>query len=174
MPFILVAPANYPYILAGLAANFFACQLHAPLVGLSARRAAMTQEHLAQFDAEHKAAFGESSKVDMLGQPDQGTGWYSKKLGYKEWVQFNSAQRIIMNYVESFPYLIVSSLVAGFYFCEVAIACVFLTLLGRIAYAVGYKKSPQYRTAGGIIIQLSALLLMALAFASSFFFLMSN
>ena len=47
-----------------------------------------------------------------------------------------------MNYIESFPYLIIFSLVSGFYFADYAIAAVFGTLVARIAYAIGYKKSP--------------------------------
>ena len=46
---------------------------------------------MGQFDKEHKDVFGEESKPDNLGLPDQGTGWYSQKLGYKESIVIQSA-----------------------------------------------------------------------------------
>ena len=72
MVLVIVAPAIYPYALMGLAANFFLCQILAPIVGLPARKGAFTADHLKQFDELHKQTFGENAKVDGLGQPDQG------------------------------------------------------------------------------------------------------
>ena len=78
MVLLFVAPGIYPYALMGLAANFFFCQILGPIVGLPARRGAFTSEFLKSFNEVHKATYGENRSVDGLGQPDQGSGWYSK------------------------------------------------------------------------------------------------
>ena len=41
------------------------------------------------------------AKIDPLGNPDQGYGWYSKTIPYKDWHKINTAQRILANYLES-------------------------------------------------------------------------
>jgi hypothetical protein len=38
-----------------------------------------------------------------MGFPDCGSGRYSEKLDYKDWYDFNNAQRVHMNYVEQLP-----------------------------------------------------------------------
>ena len=56
-----------------------------------------------------------------------------------------------MNYVESFPSLILFSVVSGIYFPKVTYIAVFIYLFARIAYSVGYVKGANYRMLGGII-----------------------
>ncbi len=52
------------------------------------------------FKKDHEIAFGSDAKLDMLGFPDTGSGWYSNKLSYKQWYEFNCAQRAHLNQVE--------------------------------------------------------------------------
>ena len=89
MPLQLVLPKDLPFAWCGVVANFLLCQLLAPTMVLPLKKKFMTPEFLGQFDAEHKEAFGENAKVDFLGLPDQGSGWYAKQFALKEWVEFN-------------------------------------------------------------------------------------
>ena len=50
-------------------------------------------ETMYNFSEEHKKAFGKDTEPDKNGYPDNGSGRYSKKLGYKEWYEFNANQR---------------------------------------------------------------------------------
>ena len=77
-----------------------------------------------------------------MGNPDQGNGWYSKTLNLKDYVKINSAQRIIWNYLEAMPYLIIETYLAGLCYTNITIVCVWAFLVGRIAYAFGFAKAP--------------------------------
>jgi hypothetical protein len=65
----IIAPQLYPYVLAGLAANFFFQMVLNPIIGLKARKMTMTKDFLGQFEEEHAKAFP-GGNVDGLGQPD--------------------------------------------------------------------------------------------------------
>ena len=64
------------------------------------------------FVEQHKTAF-KGENPGNLGYPDTGNGRYSMKLQYKEWYQFNCAQRCHMNYIEGLPLIVVGTLVGG-------------------------------------------------------------
>ena len=174
MVLVLVLPPTYPYIAMGLAANFLFCMALAPTVGLPARKAAFKGDHLSTFEGLHITTFGENAKIDGMGQPDQGQGWYSKTLSLGDWVRFNSAQRIMLNYIESFPFLIAFSLAAGIYFPAYAVIGVWTVLLGRVFYAIGYKKSPKMRVPGALIMMLANLTMMVLSLASVYKLLINS
>lgn len=71
-------------LLACLSIGFFA--IHPK------RKAYFTETFMAQFEKEHKEAFGEDAKVPVgEGYPDMGNGRYSKKLPYDQWFLFNVA-----------------------------------------------------------------------------------
>ena len=126
---------------------------------------------LEQFNEVHKATFGAEKTPDAIGQPDQGTGWYSKRLPLAKWVRFMSAQRIIMNYIEQFPNLIIFTIVSGLYFPIVSIIGVWGTLLGRIIFIVGYKKSPPLRKPGMMLIMLCNMAMLVSSIISAGYFL---
>ena len=48
---------------------------------------------------EHLEAFP-GSKLPEIGFPDTGSGRYSLKLDYSQWVSFNNQMRVHMNIVE--------------------------------------------------------------------------
>ena len=52
------------------------------------------------FGEEHRKAFPGDTAVPKGGFPDNGSGYYSRKLSYKEWFEFNLAQRAHLNFVE--------------------------------------------------------------------------
>ena len=61
-------------------------------------RKVFTKEFMEQhFGEEHRKATGKD--IEKGGAPDMGSGLYSQKLSYKEWYDFNNAQRAHYNYV---------------------------------------------------------------------------
>ena len=164
----LIVPKEFPYALMGLCANFLLCQLLAPMFVLPARKQVFTREHLSQFDGVHKENFP-TSNIDALGNPDQGNGWYGKTLPFDKWVVIASAQRIIMNYIESFPYLITFTICSCFYFPTYSVIGVWLVLVGRVFYAFGYKKEPKARIYGALIMAIGNMMMMVLSFVSAFY-----
>jgi hypothetical protein len=56
------------------------------------RKNTFTKEFMEKnFGEEHRKAFPGSTEPPKGGYPDNGSGLYSKKLGYKEWFEFNLA-----------------------------------------------------------------------------------
>merc|ERR1712166_289643 len=76
----------------------------------------------------------------MLGNPDQGQGWYSKTCNLKEWHTINTAQRIGANYVEHFPILITFTILCSLFYTMIALVCVWTALVGRILYSFGDQR----------------------------------
>ena len=50
-------------------------------------------KYMDNFLTDHHIAFGQSSLLHPHGDPDDGNGYYSKKLSYKEWYEINCAKR---------------------------------------------------------------------------------
>ena len=109
----------------------------------------------------HKETFPDQ-EIDKMGNPDQGNGWYSKTLALKEYVMINSAQRIIWNYLEALPYLIIETIIAGLVYTDITVGCVWAFLLGRIIYSFGFAKAPQFRGPGFLIGMLAVMTLHVL------------
>ena len=132
------------------------------------RKRILSSEHMAQFDDEHKNAFG--TTVDpLLRDLDYGSGWFAKTLEYKDWYELSNAKRVHQNYIESFPLLVVLSAVAGLHYDYIALVCVWLSLFGRIAYVVGYLKGgPQGRIIGALLVFLCNLTVLVTAFITAF------
>ena len=88
------------------------------------------------FGKQHIEAFGVS--IQKGGYPDHGSGRYTMSLGYKGWMEFNKAQRIHYNYLESISQILCMMLFSGLYF-PIATACIGgVYTLARIMFQVGY------------------------------------
>ena len=99
-----------------------------------------------------------------FGFPDQGNGWYSKVLTYKDWYQFNNAKRASSNFFEIFPVIAIFTIVCGLTLPLPAAVLCFVFSFGRLFYAIGYKcKGPAGRVPGAIFGSLSMLGLMGTA-----------
>eukprot|EP00355_Strombidium_rassoulzadegani_P001006 CAMPEP_0168610590 /NCGR_PEP_ID=MMETSP0449_2-20121227/1872_1 /TAXON_ID=1082188 /ORGANISM="Strombidium rassoulzadegani, Strain ras09" /LENGTH=78 /DNA_ID=CAMNT_0008650913 /DNA_START=262 /DNA_END=498 /DNA_ORIENTATION=- len=72
-----------------------------------------------------------------------------------------------MNYIESFPYLIVATAISGIYFEWPALIAIWLAFLGRILFAIAYSFSPNKRVLAAPLIVLPTLMMIFLAIASS-------
>jgi hypothetical protein len=104
-----------------------------------------------------------------------GNGFYAQKLSYKEWVEFNNAQRVHYNYIEFAPTCFVWLFISGVYF-PIPAACIGLaTIIFRIFYSVGYVRSgAKGRLIGAIGNDLCILGQFGLAFASGVMFILGN
>eukprot|EP01017_Pseudomicrothorax_dubius_P051011 TRINITY_DN9747_c0_g1_i1.p1 TRINITY_DN9747_c0_g1~~TRINITY_DN9747_c0_g1_i1.p1 ORF type:complete len:161 (+),score=35.82 TRINITY_DN9747_c0_g1_i1:122-604(+) len=85
------------------------------------------------------------SELPPLGYPDMGNGRYSDKLSYKEWFEFNNAQRAHYNFVEQVGIVIPVTLVAGIGFPLIASGLGSSYAVGRLLYTLGYssKEGPK-------------------------------
>ena len=52
------------------------------------RRKIFTKEFMAQFNEEHQEVFG--TDAPPLGHPDDGNGYYARKLSYGDWYTLNN------------------------------------------------------------------------------------
>ena len=109
--------------------------------------------------------------VSKAGLPDQGTGWYSAKLPFANWVKLQLSQRLLMNFIELAPILIITSLIAGIYFPAIVVYTTWISAVGRLIYSIGYMQSPKGRLVGFTFIILCQLVNIVLAFTSSVFFI---
>ena len=89
MAFTVTLPAQYGYVLV-MVLSF---ALYVTLVGFfkggATRKETFDFETMLKFEKQHKEA-GIEAPLDKQGYPDNGCGRYSKELGYKEWIEFNS------------------------------------------------------------------------------------
>ena len=69
------------------------------------------------------------------GFPDMGSGRYAHELNYYDWFRFNNAQRNHGNYLENFPLMVISLLIAGIYYPLHATGISLLIFVARTMYA---------------------------------------
>lgn len=72
------------------------------------------------------------------GYPDMGNGRYSDKLSYPDWLLFNKAQRVHLNYLENLPSILISLILAGTYSPQFAAINGFIYVFGRLLYSIFY------------------------------------
>ena len=116
-----------------------------------ARAKAFTKKFMEEnFLEEHQAAIGDRD-IGKGGYPDAGNGRYSQKLSYKEWFDFNNAQRAHYNFLEMAPSTFLWLLIAGVYYPCFASVVGLLTGVFRLHYAYSYAtKGAQGRRIGAI------------------------
>jgi len=125
------------------------------------------QKHFGEI---HRQEVG--GEVSSLGYPDMGNGRYSEKLSYKDWLEFNSAQRAHYNFVEQVGIVIPMTLLAGLSAPYLASAAGFAYAIGRFMYSYGYiNKGPKGRELGAVIANGSFLALSGLSFFTGYKFL---
>ena len=78
-----------------------------------------------------------------------------------------------MNMIESFPTLIIFTVVSGLYFPIPSLVGVWLNFFGRIVFVIGYNYGAQYRGFGGVITGLVNLMILILSIVSCIFYFTS-
>ena len=104
-----------------------------------------------------------------------GNGVYAQKLNYKQWYEFNSAQRAHYNFLEWIATTIVLILVAGIYFPIPSAALGLAVFIARLFYSIGYAMGgPNGRVIGALMNDVAILALFVLSFISSVYFITGN
>ena len=166
MPLLIVIPQQYPYTLMGLAAHFTLMNF-IPLFVIPVKKRVYSPEHMKQYEIEHQQEFGPESSVAQFGLPDQGTGWYSKDLPYKDWIDIQAGMRVPMNYIEQIPLLVFLASISGLYYPFATMILVWVALIGRILYTIGYMKESKFRIPGFLIALICVLGLMGMSIITS-------
>jgi len=111
----------------------------------------------------HKNYFGKETPVPLLGYPDIGAGYYSRMLTYKNWFEFNCAQRVHQNNVEHLAWTLPLVFVNGIFFPRMTAGLCGVVFVGRELYRIGYmsKDGPnsKIREIGAIPLNVSELFL---------------
>jgi len=119
------------------------------------------------FEREHTEATGEP--IAAGGYPDMGSGWYSRKLSYAAWWNFNNAQRAHYNFVETIAATTLLLIVGGLYQPIIAAGVGLAVIIGRLAFALGYVYgAPKGRAVGGMIIDIGYFGLLVLSCMSCY------
>jgi len=85
--------------------------------------------------------FNMKDRYPDSGYPDMGNGRYAAKLTDEQWVDFNNAQRAHGNYVEAITPVMSTTLLCGLFYVRFAALCGFVHVLGRLMYAIGYRRA---------------------------------
>ena len=105
---------------------------------------------------------GKDSPAPTLGYPDTGAGLYSRMLPYKDWFEFNCAQRVHQNNVEHLSWTLPVFFINGIFFPRFTVAMGGVVLVGRELYRIGYMSpegpTSKIREAGAIPLNVAELL----------------
>ena len=122
---------------------------------------------MSQFNDMHQEAFG--TEPSAGGYPDSGNGYYSQKLSYKDWYEFNNWQRAQNNFLETLAPVIVMTLMTAITQPLMAVVCTGLLIVGRFIYSLGYCKfGPPGRLVGAIIVDLVLIAILVGSFMTIF------
>ena len=108
------------------------------------------KDFMAQFEAEHKDAFGEKSSLPPAGFPDAGHGRYSNKVDYKDWMKLNIWVRIHQNLMEFIYFYVLCLMIIGIHWQWVGFGLGMVFFFLRIGYSLGYFVKPARRAISGI------------------------
>ena len=107
------------------------------------------KEFMSQFNEEWAAAFPGESEAPAGGSPDDGNGYFSQKLSYKDWYQINKQNRVYLHSLEQMPMVIFPIFICSLRYPLLACIYMALMLLGRVIFSIGYmKKGPMGRLLG--------------------------
>ena len=103
------------------------------------------------WDEEWKAA-GLGEKASQAGYPDMGSGPFSKKLSYSQWIYFNNAQRCQGNFLEQINFMLVSVVFTALWSPWAAFALMMTFCVSRLLFSMGYLSwGPKGRLVGAIL-----------------------
>ena len=160
---------EYGYVLLTAFWIAFQCYMTGFVLVEYKRAKTYTQEYLDKnYLEEHQKAFPKDKKVPKFGYPDMGNGWYSSKLTYKQWFQFNLAQRVHHNFLEQCIIVVFLILVAGIRHPGYTVIAGGCYSLGRILNAIGYSQSVKGRVPGFVFGMLTLFTLMGMSVHSAY------
>lgn len=143
-------PKEFPLVLLAGTILCIECFVISLVVVVPARMRTFTKEFMNQFNEEHKKFFPDS-EPSVGGWPDAGDGRYSDKLPYKQWVEFNNAQRVHQNFVEQLPMVLTFLVLGGLVLPKAAMYIGFINAAARIVYTIMYANyGSNYRVIGAV------------------------
>jgi glutathione S-transferase len=160
-------PELFPYVLLAMTIIAFQCFMIPFVYTVRVRAKTFTKEFMQQFWPEHKEAFPEDTLEKFektIGFPDMGSGYFSKKLEYKDWYNFNNAQRVHYNYLENLQLILILIFIAGLKqpLAALILSCIYFVF--RFVYSFGYGiGGPNARMYGGLVCGLSLITLFGLS-----------
>ena len=89
-----------------------------------------------------------------------GNGKFGKKLGYKEWFEFNTSMRAHQNFVEQLFIYTVFQLVSGLLYPTLSIIAGLVYFSARLGFAINYKKGANERRPYAILLNPTLVVLM--------------
>lgn len=95
------------------------------------------KKEIVELQQEHKKVFG--TDINELGYPDMGNGRYADQLSYKEWVEFNNAQRSHYDMVENSGLALPCLVLNGLFRPALSAGLGAAYAIGRLLYGVGYQ-----------------------------------
>jgi len=153
MTITITFPPEYPYVMLSSLLIGFLCLLFGFMVAGRKRGQIFTEEYMKKnFLKEHMEAFPNDKAPPKGGYPDMGSGRYSQKLSYKEWYEFNIAQRIHMNYLEQALVTCFIILISGIKYPWPTVGLSLGYAFFRILVLVGYNVSVRWRKPGVIFL----------------------
>ena len=89
-------------------------------------------------------------KIQKGGYPDHGSGRYTIQAGYPAWMKFMKHQRVHYNFLETIMAMLCNICFAGIAYPRTAAIWGAIYFVARVAFTIGYLKSPRARMFGGI------------------------
>ena len=108
--------------------------------------------------------YDQDAVIHPMGYPDMGSGFYSKKLAYRDWYRFNCAQRVHGNSVEHLTWLVPLLLVSAVFQPRFTACLTLPVLFGRELYKTGYMSpdgpNSKVRECGAIPLNIAEIFLI--------------
>eukprot|EP01096_Ripella_sp_DP13-Kostka_P003782 TRINITY_DN15653_c0_g1_i1.p1 TRINITY_DN15653_c0_g1~~TRINITY_DN15653_c0_g1_i1.p1 ORF type:complete len:169 (-),score=94.70 TRINITY_DN15653_c0_g1_i1:78-584(-) len=115
------------------------------------------------------------AKTYQGGYPDMGNGRFAEKLSFEDWAKFNNYQRAHYNYVEGGASALALLLVSGLFFPNAAAITGGAYILGRAAFAWGYRSGgPKARLPGALVLDAALVTWLGLASYGLFQYISAN
>eukprot|EP00347_Sterkiella_histriomuscorum_P011405 403372585 len=149
------------------------CFMMMPLIVGKARRKTFTASFMDQFMENHRRELSSTDEginepilPPVGGYPDAGSGRFSEKLAYKDWYEFNNAQRVHLNFIEQLPLILTLILIVAMKDSLASLIISIVYFVARLTYTVGYLiGGPNYRAVGALTI----LALLVISFGYGFY-----
>lgn len=164
---LITLPPNYPYVMLTALWISFQCYFVGMSVPYAQRKKVFNREFMKQFDEQHIQSISKSGGAPAHGYPDMGTGIYSEKLSYKDWFNFNLAQRAHFNFLEQILIVLFLILVAGFKYPDYTVIAGLVYSFGRFLMVRGYTKKIEGRKLGVAILNVALAGLFTLSISSA-------
>ena len=147
---VLTIPAGYGLVLLTGAIMSFSIIVIGFIFAGGARAKAFPHQFLKDnFGEIHKKATGQ--EIPRGGYPDTGSGVYSQKLSYEQWLALNNGQRAHYNYLEFIASNLALLFISGFYCPKLASGLGAGVIVARVIYGVGYRLAPNKRVIGALL-----------------------